>query len=113
MIMGVEMGTANQEITQLKIHYSKDFFSTSYTSSHRTSCNIFFGRCPHDKNLRRTEFELWTIERQEIGFLFTFVSPARIVTFQDRLNEYVFPVCWDVIRRVFRKGVKEVSGIKG
>ena len=27
MIMGVAMGTANQEITQLKIRYFKDFFS--------------------------------------------------------------------------------------
>lgn len=26
MIMGVAMGTANQEITQLKIRYFKDFF---------------------------------------------------------------------------------------
>lgn len=68
---------------------------------------------PHEKILRRTEFELWTTERQEIGCLFTLVSSAGIVTFQDRLNEYVFPVCWDVIRRVFRKGVKEVSGIRG
>lgn len=54
--------------------------------------------------MRRTEFELWTTERQEMGCLFTFVSSAGIVTFQDRLNEYVFPVCWDVMKGFPERG---------
>lgn len=62
--------------------------------------------------MRRTQFELWTIERQEIGFLFTFVSSARIVTFQDRLYKYVFPVYWDVIR-FSGKGSKRSVELRG